>query len=252
MSFDEVSIAYDNSIDWKKRLDREIPFIVNTLHAPEESEILDMACGTGRHAVELASKGANVTAFDNSISMIHRAKHFAELHNAQIHFFVADMMNMSEHISKSFDLVICLGNSLALLKTWKEVEYVIRVVHDILVQEGSFIFQSLNFEEILLSGFRLFPMKSGETPRGNEVVFGRFFDHIPGSDYSQLILSSFLKMSKDWEVRVENRRVLQFKRDLIEPILTRTGFREIEFFSDYSKSTFHSSSSRNMIVQAKK
>ena len=35
--------------------------------------VLDLACGTGRHAVELAARGYQVVGFDLSLAMLARA-----------------------------------------------------------------------------------------------------------------------------------------------------------------------------------
>ncbi|MBD3407984.1 MAG: methyltransferase domain-containing protein [Candidatus Lokiarchaeota archaeon] len=250
LSFDEIAIAYDNAINWESRLDREIPFIIKSLKDEEAAKILDIACGSGRHAIELASRGAYVIAFDNSSSMIQQAKNFADSANSSPRFLILEMLEMEKEVSESFDLALCLGNSLALLNDWNEVEHVIRTVRNLLNQEGKFIFQTLNFTEIIKNDFRLFPLKRGYTPSGKEIVFGRFFDHDTNSQQTHLIMSSFVKTGKEWTVTSSKQKILRIQKENIEEILLRAGFNQVEFYSDYNKSSFVPTTSRSMIVRA--
>jgi 2-polyprenyl-3-methyl-5-hydroxy-6-metoxy-1,4-benzoquinol methylase len=58
--------------------------------------ILDIACGTGRHAIPLAKLGYRVTAFDLSKEMLDIAKEKAKKENVRIEFKQEDMKEL-EH-----------------------------------------------------------------------------------------------------------------------------------------------------------
>jgi 2-polyprenyl-3-methyl-5-hydroxy-6-metoxy-1,4-benzoquinol methylase len=117
-SFDDVALAYDEAIDWDRRLAREIPFIVSRLGKPEGKRVLDLACGTGRHSATLALQGAEVVGIDNSESMLSRAKEHASSIGVTPKFIRGDMSEFDSLTTDQFDLVICLGNSLALLDSF--------------------------------------------------------------------------------------------------------------------------------------
>ena len=51
----------------------ESTFIEESLGCEAGAMILDLACGTGRHACELASRGYQVVGYDLSLSMLARA-----------------------------------------------------------------------------------------------------------------------------------------------------------------------------------
>ena len=54
---------------------REIDLFLETLSPEKDSYILDLCCGQGRHAIELARRGfRNVTGIDRSHYLINRAK----------------------------------------------------------------------------------------------------------------------------------------------------------------------------------
>jgi len=122
-TFDELAMAYDSAIDWESRLDREIPFLKECI-AKDRARVLDMACGSGRHAIALAKENHNVTAFDNSRSMIQIARSLADSEGAMVDFVVEDMLHMERIVDEKYDLIYCLGNSLALLNDLNALEKV--------------------------------------------------------------------------------------------------------------------------------
>ncbi|MHA2380573.1 MAG: class I SAM-dependent methyltransferase [Candidatus Thorarchaeota archaeon] len=249
-SFDEIALAYDNSIDWDARLKREIPFLLEDLKKSEGSNVLDMACGTGRHSLELAAHGMKVVGFDSSQAMISFAKSLAQERKATIDFQVADMMNFRSTIDGPFQEVLCLGNSLALLPSVKDLECVVTSVCSVLAPGGSFIVQVLNFQEILHTGFRFFPIKGGVTRENEEVIFSRFYEHSE-STHSRLVACSFVRQNHDWVTNISTQSVLHTDSELMRRVLASAGFEKIEFFSDYYRSPFHPESSRNLIFKAR-
>jgi len=52
----------------------EVDFIEKEINQNMETKILDIDCGTGRHAIELAKRGYNVTGVDLSENMLNKAQ----------------------------------------------------------------------------------------------------------------------------------------------------------------------------------
>ena len=69
-SFDD----YDRFVNWERRLAYELPFIEAQLQAANARRVLDVACGTGQHALALARRGYEVVGADLSAAMIERAR----------------------------------------------------------------------------------------------------------------------------------------------------------------------------------
>ncbi len=250
-SFDEVSIAYDSSVDWAARLNKEMPFLLKCLPVSKRPRVLDMACGSGRHAVALAQKGADVIGLDSSISMISAARSLAEKEGVNAEFLVADMRDVEKAVKHKLDLVICLGNSLALLPTFEDVRQVIASVYLKLAPAGSFVFQVLNFEEIRKSGFRFFPTKAGTMPNGEETVFTRFFEHSADGTASSLVISAFTKIGTQWSAATSTQRVLNLNPEAIKSAVLAARFRSVDFFSDYQESPFEKLTARDLVVRAR-
>lgn len=73
---------------------------------PEKSTVLDIACGTGALAMQLASKCQKVVGIDLSQKMIDLAKKSQEAaHLLNVDFQVADATQLSNFSDQSFDVV---------------------------------------------------------------------------------------------------------------------------------------------------
>ena len=69
--------VYDNSVYTKNTI-KEVDFLINVLNIAPGDSVLDVGCGTGRHSIELASRGYSVTGIDLSTGMLAQAKEKAE------------------------------------------------------------------------------------------------------------------------------------------------------------------------------
>jgi len=85
---------------------REIEFMLDILNLSPGASILDVGCGTGRHAVELARKGFAVTGIDLSSGMVTQARDKARVAKVEIEWVQADASTFS--LDKRFDAVICI------------------------------------------------------------------------------------------------------------------------------------------------
>lgn len=251
-SFDDISLAYDNTIDWDSRLKREMPYILSLIDNIENPRVLDIACGSGRHAVALASLGAEVVGIDYSKTMIQAGEQHARTKGVTPKFIVADMENIKTVVEGQFDLIICLGNSLALVHDIAILKRVVKDIFDLLKDGGSFLAQVLNFEEIHWTGFRTFPSKLGKLSNGEEITFSRLFEHTDYPYSSTLVMSAFRKEGEDWTSEVSTQKVLNLKYDLMKNILEETGFNKVEIFSDYQRGELDKKYDRSMVILCRK
>lgn len=67
--------------------------------------VLDLGCGTGRHTVRLAARGANVTAVDFSEGMLARARE--KVGDGKVRFIAHDLATPLPLPDQSFDRVLC-------------------------------------------------------------------------------------------------------------------------------------------------
>lgn len=105
-AYEEMAEKYNELIDHKPHnayYDR--PNTLELIPEVKGKSILDAACGPGKYAEILISKGANVTGFDISPKMIELAK---ERNKGAGSFFVHDLsMPLDMFENESFDTVVC-------------------------------------------------------------------------------------------------------------------------------------------------
>jgi SAM-dependent methyltransferase len=87
----------------------EVNFIEESLGVQKGGIILDLACGAGRHAVELGVRGYNVVGYDLSLAMLARAADEAQDKNQKLNFLHGDMRDMG--FEEMFDGVYCWSTS---------------------------------------------------------------------------------------------------------------------------------------------
>lgn len=103
--FDGHAPVYmDNS--FTKNTLEEVEFVLEELSLTPGSRILDVGCGTGRHAVELARRGYRVTGVDLSSGMLAEAEKAAREADVEVELIHADATRFT--LDKLFDAAICL------------------------------------------------------------------------------------------------------------------------------------------------
>ena len=85
---------------------QEVDFLVEELQLKPGATILDVGCGTGRHAIELARRGFAVTGVDLSSGMLAEAKKSAKKAKVTVTWVHANAARMP--VGQKHDAVICL------------------------------------------------------------------------------------------------------------------------------------------------
>ncbi len=101
----------------------EVDFIEQEINFNRDLKILDIGCGTGRHAIELAKRGYAVTGLDLSVAQLARAREKAEMEKVNVDFQEADARNLA--FSDEFDLVIMICEGGFSLMETDEMNYAI-------------------------------------------------------------------------------------------------------------------------------
>lgn len=100
--------------------------------------ILDMACGTGSTTILLAEKGYEMSGTDRAMEMLISARSKANEKGLPIHLWQQDMRDLA--VTKPYDAVLCLYDSINYITTEKEMKQVFTRVSEALVSQGMFIF----------------------------------------------------------------------------------------------------------------
>ena len=113
--------------------------LVTYLNFPKGSRVLDLACGKGRHSLQLHKAGFKVTGIDLSEESIQEAKNFE---TDGLEFFEHDMRLL--YWSDHFDLVVNLFTSFGYFHNAEDDQRTINSIADSLKTEGIFVMDFLN------------------------------------------------------------------------------------------------------------
>jgi SAM-dependent methyltransferase len=103
--FSESAEEYEKNA-FTRHTSAEVDFIVAECGLPPGSHILDMGCGTGRHAVELARRGYRVTGVDIAAGMLNEAREAADAAGVTVEWIAADATRFTTE--ERFDAALCL------------------------------------------------------------------------------------------------------------------------------------------------
>jgi len=121
----------------------ECDFIEQEIDHDKSLKIIDIGCGTGRHAIELTKRGYSVTGVDLSEDQIKRAKEKAQEAGVTIEFQTQDARNLP--FKEEFDLAIMLcEGGFSLMETDEMNFAILKNATKALKDKGKLIFTTLN------------------------------------------------------------------------------------------------------------
>src|SRR5512134_3974482 len=91
--FENYGNQYD-SLPYTTGTTGEVDFIESEIDHDRTTRILDIGCGTGRHAIELARRGYTVVGVDLSESMLNKARAKAQANGVTVDFRQADARDL--------------------------------------------------------------------------------------------------------------------------------------------------------------
>jgi SAM-dependent methyltransferase len=117
---------------------KEVDFIEESLAVAKGAMLLDLGCGTGRHAIELTRRGYKVVGFDLSLPMLAKAAEEAQERSQKLNFVQGDMREMT--FEDTFDGIYCWNTSFGFFEEDKNAQVVQRV-HKALKKGGQFMLE---------------------------------------------------------------------------------------------------------------
>jgi SAM-dependent methyltransferase len=128
---------------WADRTEAEVDRALAMLGASGGERVLDLACGTGRHALELARRGHEVVGLDISPDLLAIAESDAAEQGLSATFVEVDLRQMDYH--DEFDLVLSLNDgAIGYFETEEENRRSFEVIAEALRAGGGHLMQLPN------------------------------------------------------------------------------------------------------------
>jgi len=125
----------------------EVDFIVKVLGLEAGDEVLDVACGTGRHAIELAKLGIEVTGVDFNGTILEVAERHAAQQLVEVLFLKNDMRCLK--FREEFDAAYSYWTSFGYFEDESHDYVVLRRIAESLRPGGKFLLELLSAETLL-------------------------------------------------------------------------------------------------------
>ncbi len=235
-NYERLSEVYD--LEWGRFSPQYSGLIGEVLseRAITRAKVLDIACGTGSLAVELAKLGHSVYGIDISPQMIRKAR-AKSLGLSAIAYELQDMRKFS--VPGHFDLAVCAFDSINYLLDADAVRQTFLRVAEALRDSGLFVFDS-NTDRLYANRHK------GEHRRelGGEVFMQKCV-YNPKKPEAKTIFEF-----SDGEREIHIQRPYDLPE--LEPLLSEAGLQVIRTFADFDGTPFKSESERLICVAEKR
>lgn len=224
----------------------EVSFIESEIGIDKSKKILDIGCGTGRHSIELAKRGYNVTGVDLSESQLERARELAGKFGVKVDFIKADARELN--YSDAFDLVIMICEGAFPLMETDEMNFrILQNASNALKKDGKIIFTTLS---------ALYPLyhsvKDFTNTNANEIqTMNSRFDLLTLREYSSIEVTD-----DDGKIKMLNCNERYYMPSEIIWYLKSLGFSTVDVFGcklgEFSRDDKLTTEDFEMLVVAKK
>jgi len=211
--------------------------LINYLKPLPGSSMLDVACGKGRHSLQLADKGFDVTGIDLSDDSITEALQYE---TDTLHFYNHDM-RLPFWINY-FDYAFNFFTSFGYFKTRREHDNAIRTIAQAIKMNGTFVMDFLNVhyaEDHLVH-------QSEKEIEGINFIITKWYDET--HFYKKIIIED----ESLEEPLVYTEKVAKFSLGDFTEMFAYQGLQIQEVFGDYSFANYDVKKSPRMVMIAKK
>jgi SAM-dependent methyltransferase len=198
--------------------------------------ILDLPCGQGRHAIELARRGYEVTGVDLSPYMLGVARERAAVSGVRVRWLVGDMREALP--GETFDLVLNLFTSFGYFDHEADDGRVVRAAASMLEPGGRFLLEVINGQRIMAN----FQEREWFTVGQTAVMERRSLDVTT----RRMVVERTVSSANGDEISVHAVRL--YRGADVERLLREAGFRGIELYGDWGGAPLTAESLRVLAV----
>lgn len=232
--FNSMYLRTDADVVEDKQITKsEVELFSSILNAPKESAILDLACGQGRHSIELAQQGfTNITGLDRSHYLIRKAKSAMLQGGVKITFKEGDARKLP-FPADTFDVVMILGNSFGYFESNEDDMMILKEVFRVMKPGGTFLIDAAD-GSFLREHFQ---------PRSWEWIDKKYYvcrERSLAKDNERLISREIISHVEKGIIVDQFYAERLYSSEMLTEIFTKSGYKNIRFHN-----TIGSNSLRN-------
>ena len=231
------SVVYEHRDD--REAEQVMDLIEDAIGRDTTRRVLDLACGSGRHAISFAKRGyADVTGIDLSPTLLAEGRAAASRLGFPIRFLERDMRKVPQ---EKFDLAVNLFTSFGYFNSDEENAEVIVNVARVLNNGGYFVIDFLNSHYVRK---HLVAHDERLLPGGKRLEQSRWIED--GRVEKRLLVRD----GEEAQEYVESVRLFELKD--FENMFAASGLTLAYLFGDYTGDGFDREKSSRLIMVAKK
>lgn len=218
-----------------------INLLQRSISVNTKSRVLDIACGSGRHSLELARRGFEVTGFDLSEFLIKEAKKGLKESvekDLKVKFLIKDMRDFN--FKGSFDIAVNIFTSFGYFDNDKENFQVIKNVSDSLKKGGYFVFDFINKNYLVKN---IVPYSLSRN--------GKFTIKQKRRIENDFVIKE-ISIKKGKELLEFNEILRLYSLNEFKKVFESYNLRIQNLYGDYSGNKFNLNKSQRLIIIAKK
>jgi SAM-dependent methyltransferase len=193
--------------------------------------------------------GLDASGIDASPKMIQKARTNSVTCGVTVEYILGDYMNMSKRFSEGFDLITCLGDTVAHVKSGQDLRKLFQEVYKSLNPGGLFVIQARNYDFILKHGARFTP-PTGSRNGTEETLFFRLLDFNPKT--LNLSIAKFRWHENRWESSVYTTEIHPYLKKELESALKSVGFAKLDSYRNYNFEDYDPNGSDVILIAQKK
>ncbi len=204
----------------------ELDLLSNILKLTTEDFILDLACGQGRHSLELGRRGfKNVYGLDRSHFLINKARQINNQERLGVNFKEGDARKLPYN-DDTFNVVMILGNSFGYFESMDDDVKILKEVMRVLQPNGKFLL------DVADGNF----LRDNFNPRSWEWIDKNHFvcrERSLAGDGERLISREVISNTKKGVIVDQFYAERLYDKDKLKEILTAAGFKSVKVHTDY-------------------
>lgn len=203
----------------QKQMKKDVDFLIDVLKLKKTDRILDVACGNGRHTIELKKRGYNIEGLDFSDYLLEVAEKQVEQENLKINFYKQDIHKIS--LRKKYNKIFLFFSEFGMFDADKVLKNITKIM-----EEGGLFF--LDCDNV----FRLL----------------RYLNDYPDSPFK----FNFIKMELEAKKKNGNKRTRYYVFPELKKLFIDNKLSVFSVYGNYDKDKLSISSKRIIIIGKKR